>query len=471
MISRLSLPLAFLETDKGNDGLGGNRLFSACIPVLEPQYSESVRSAVLITKSENDSRFYAIERVRNGIYALCTLGAWVDGKDLEKMKIRDSTVTKEKVDRHIPNLGNDWWRAAAIEANAAPNVNLSKKQKISGLEGLCLQLKPPSRETRSAAPVIQEAPSMTSNEQIFTTQSEPKDKVTSQQAPQNAEEILHMIRAQYQETLYMSQVRLSVPPRFDHVKADIFKTSLAYFAKGPLSRARAYFQGNDSPSANSIQLSEYLRGYILSLPTLDKKYRESLPAIVEGLPEDALSDNENGALIEALQKKSRRSKKYRIGKDGLYPEEEINIAKWWMSRKSSLNIRDLLQGGEDHSKKTRLTLQRVRETQMQIILVLETLALEILAPTQIISQDSQEHVSENQVDSEKKKKPRKAKDLRIFLDLLIDRLCIWQSMNTTEDSSTRNEEVTAPQELKKASNQPLEPNNLQTFCVDVVLPL
>ena len=209
----------------------------------------------------------------------------------------------------------------------------------------------------------------------------------------------------------------------------------------------------------------------MSLPILDKKYKETLPEIVNGLPAEILTDDESGSFIEALRKKSRRSKKFKIGKNGLYPEEEVSIAKWWISRNNSLNTSDLIRDKEDGRDKARILLQKAREIQLQIILVLETLALEISASKAVTKKDGPEEVAQNQINLVKEQKIKKPKDLQILLDLLIDRLCIWQSMNNEEVGVARNENQAANRNSGKTWNKEPAPNNLRDFCVDVVLPL
>lgn len=246
-----------------------------------------------------------------------------------------------------------------------------------------------------------------------------------------------------------------------------FKVSLAYFAKGPLSRARAFFQNNVASPPSALQLPEFLRNCVLNLPVLDKKYKETLPEIVNGLPAEVLTDDESGAFIEALRRKSRRSKKSKIGKNGLYPEEEISIAKWWISRNNSLNVSDLIRDKEDGRDKARILLQKAREIHLQIILVLETLALEISASKAGTQQNGPEDVAKNQIGSVKEQKTKKPKDLQILLDLLIDRLCIWQSMNNDEVVVAMNEKENTN---RNSGKQESGPSNLRDFCIDVVLP-
>lgn len=230
-------------------------------------------------------------------------------------------------------------------------------------------------------------------------------------------------------------------------------------------------QSNVESSPNSIQLSELLRSCILNLPVLDKKYKDTVPEIVNGLPAEVLSDGECGAFIDTLRKKSRRSKKSKIGKNGLYPEEEVDIAKWWISRNGSVNLCDLAREKEDGRDKARMLYQKQREIQLQIILILEILALEVSVSTAGIKQNDMKDGAEGRVDPAKGQKPKKLKDVRISLDLLIDRLCIWQSTNNEELGAARSENETEHGNSNRPWIQESETSILRDFCVDVVLPL
>lgn len=203
---------------------------------------------------------------------------------------------------------------------------------------------------------------------------------------------------------------------------------------------------------------------------MDKKYTETLPDLVKKLPMAALSDDENGAVIEAFRKKPRKSKKCNIGKNGLYPGEELNIAKWWISRNTATAILNTVMCGEDPIK-ARVSMQKAREIQLQIILILETLALEISMPDLKSEGISSQVLGKGNCDPNQKPKSKKPKDLNTVLDLLVDKLCIWQSMNTDEAENSSSRIIEAPQKTSNRTNHSSRLNSLRAFCVDVVIPL
>lgn len=220
---------------------------------------------------------------------------------------------------------------------------------------------------------------------------------------------------------------------------------------------------------DGLDLPEYLRTCILSLPTMDKKYRETLPILVSELPLGVFSENENEAISATLRKRSRKSKKSKIGKDGLYPGEELSIVRWWLNRGTSTEGVELLEGREELIRK-RLLAQRARETQLQIILVLETLALEVSKLEKTMK--SIPIKAERGLPSlEKKQKTRKLQDLHLLLDLLVDRLCIWQSMDSETDGLSMNQDILASQMTWRAPIQAPKVNVLRNLCIEVILPL
>lgn len=229
------------------------------------------------------------------------------------------------------------------------------------------------------------------------------------------------------------------------------------------------FNSSDVLSTDGMSLADYLRTCILSLPTMDKKYRETLPSLVKELPVGILSEDEKGAVSTSFRKKPRKTKTLKPGKDGLYPEEELCIVKWWLGTSGRIESENS-HGNREESVRMKLLEQRARETQLQIILVLETLALEASRPEKICENVSAV-IKEKNFPSKQKPKAKKAQDLSVLLDLLVDRLCIWQSMSTEESNSSTNEGRSGSPITGRMPNQVPEVDVLRNFCVDVILPL
>lgn len=154
---------------------------------------------VLIAASHINSNLYAIERAGAGIYVLCKLNVWVKLKDLEASSIQHhAQATAKRYERRI-NSGSEWWHAAAIEGGRAFQSSQLKKQKYKHLERVHLCLKPPLSDITSTLPTVESVPSLSTSEQVA-------DEAPSQPSSQNPDEIFEMIKSNYQEALYVSQV-------------------------------------------------------------------------------------------------------------------------------------------------------------------------------------------------------------------------------------------------------------------------
>lgn len=187
---------------------------------------------------------------------------------------------------------------------------------------------------------------------------------------------------------------------------------------------------------------------------MDIKYRDSLPNVIRDLPMET-SDNE---MTGRVGKRKRKSSK-KMGKNGLYPEEDQFVAKWWINRNVST-----VPGESAQQELKRLVADlRLRETQLQILLILETIALE--ASTGKTTETSTTGTREPQ--APKKTKGRKGQDLDVQLELLADRLCIWHTVSFDEilplDNSTNKEKH------RQAEKEPAN-DKLRDFCTEVIMP-
>lgn len=204
---------------------------------------------------------------------------------------------------------------------------------------------------------------------------------------------------------------------------------------------------------------------------MDTKYRETLPSLIKDLPFATFSGDEGASIVAAIGKRPRKYKKSKVGKNGLYAGEEVSIVRWWLGTDKSSIASESADLRED-AIKTILLEQRVRETQLQVILILEILALEANAT------DSPAHhaplgapLEEGEDPQRKPKKPKRPQDLDTLLDLLVDRLCIWQSMSTLETKRTNAIDTPSSEDGPKSQSRIARNDHLRQFCVDVVLPL
>jgi len=253
---------------------------------------------------------------------------------------------------------------------------------------------------------------------------------------------------------------------------------LAYFAKGPLSRARAAFHLDYDSTLDMNGLIGFLEDLVLPTNTADKKYKDGVPSLVSSLIIGDGSADDAGQ--SQTKTKKLKAKKMRPGKNGLYPAEEVYIRRWWASHDADADIGTPGTSKEDIVRR-RVAKLRIRETQLQMIVILETLALRPLAAPQNENNGDLPAIGQSGGVSDDKastqRKPKKALDLAVLIDVLVDRLCIWQSV-AAEDGRTLVEKAekventsvdTKPGGL--AGTREHIADVLRDFCVEVIVPL
>ncbi|KAF2231504.1 hypothetical protein EV356DRAFT_518518 [Viridothelium virens] len=453
LISRVQLPLSYLDTGS-NSFNSSNRLFSARIRAFERHADKENNSAethVLIARLERDGSLFAVEEVQRGIFSLCKLGSWVKEDDVgchkeeTVLKPRMSALKKQAT---IANLA-EWWKSAAIQGVTSNDV----KDNSSSNPRRSVNYEPQSLHARTelSQKVPQPPPSKIQNRRA--------DEEMASQAPHDVQETILQpfepnefysnIIKQYLDTLYVS------------------KTSLAYFAKGPLSRARAAFT-NENGDAQLCDLANFLRQCLLT-KSMDRKYRDKIPELINKVAlEDAASEIEGHTAM-----KKRKPKKLKPSSHGLFPGEEDYAKKWWHSPEL-FEVGIISPERRDSVIKRRTAGLRTRETHMQLILAMEVMALEVSADSINSKNDkvhteaqlSQSHDSQNV----KKRNEKMTKELNVFMDLLVDRLCIWQSLQQDEHHDAfikqkKEDSGLSQYPLEKASN-----DALKAFCIEVIIP-
>lgn len=183
---------------------------------------------------------------------------------------------------------------------------------------------------------------------------------------------------------------------------------------------------------------------------MDLKYRETLPATIRDVV-IAVSED------ESAPRKKRKSKKKTIGRNGLYPEEDEFIRKWWKDRSLAENGL-LMETSREAETKKHVGDLRLRETQLQILLILETIALEMAA-------GEKRTEANEKADETPKPRSKKSQDLNVLLELHLDRLCIWHAVSA--------EETTIPDSVKQGghlSGKKVESDAVRDFCTEVIIP-
>lgn len=416
--------------------------------------------SVLVARSDSTGLLYAMERQSSGLYVICRLGTWVD---IEQLARKATALCRSRVFPAKAELKQE----EELSAITTPQLHKEQKRKREAIEAIQSLVKKRAKpqgdassganspntsleEPTQAAPVESKVQTVQSPQDLSRQVGEEVDVPIGSQAvdPQDvATGIFENIRAQYSEALYKS------------------KGSLAYFAKGPLSRARSAFHLDLEANLDMAELIEFLKSLILTTVQIDKKYRESAPEIISKMAKVIESSDE-------ASRKRRKAKKMKLGRDGLYPREDEIIQKWWNNNKP-----ELLEEQSTFSPtqiKSHLSLLRTRETQLQMILILEILALEPLK-TSDEAEDGALPLLPGESETKSQMAPpttkkRNKHNLPVLVDVHADRLTIWQSTATDELLLLEDSQATIVnadgQTQQKASSEPLK-----DFCVDVILPL
>ncbi|KAF2731156.1 hypothetical protein EJ04DRAFT_514753 [Polyplosphaeria fusca] len=433
IIGRSQLPLTLLDTSP-NSTFTPNTLFAATIDVLETHHEAQTENIappkILIARYETNKALYAIERVQPRVFSLCKLAGWLKEKDVGELwdpSTLDTYPAIVKVE-HTDTPDEEWWNQAAIKIN--PEEPAAKRPRIS-----MLRAKPAPVDPKSMLPRCDSA---LDSGPTDANMANPLNIITEPSTPQ---QLLETFVQQYLETIYMS------------------KTSLAYFAKGPVSRIRTAFTYPDEDAPPTFDLVTFMRSMLLSHKVCDKKYREKLPEIIKSIPPSYFSDDDAG---DGTQKAKKSKKKTKLNREGVYPQEDEVVKRWWTAELPSPEI----YGEEslDQRIKRRIADLRVRETLAQMILMLEIIALEALSTfkeTQQKVQDADTKIKDqDEMDAKPKRRKKKLDDIKLLLDLLLDKLCIWQ---TVEEDEIFDFEA-------RSSGKAGSGDRLQSFCVEVIVP-
>lgn len=206
-----------------------------------------------------------------------------------------------------------------------------------------------------------------------------------------------------------------------------------------------------------MDLVNFYREAILPAKKMDLKYRETLPSTIRDVML-IISDD------ESTQKKKRKSRKKKLGRNGLYPKEEGFIRRWWKDRSVSEND-TLMETSRETEMKKHVADLRLRETQLQILLILETMALESTVNYGTKSDGENGEKATNE--TAKKSKSKKLQDLNVVLELHLDRLCIWHAVSF--------DDLAIPESVKDTENSHMsgkkaESDAVRDFCTEVIIP-
>ncbi|EME49439.1 hypothetical protein DOTSEDRAFT_49701 [Dothistroma septosporum NZE10] len=429
LLPRSRLPLAYLDT--AHDG---SRLFSAHVSILEAGGGHESGDVVLIVNDSDEARLYAIERVQKRRYALCRLAAHVGAQDLAERTSQDvhgaGCRSKRRALQSLEN-GKPWWSCARFDVDVQlPRPDIMMPE----LPRLCMQT--PADVMPTVASPTQLQPKAVDED--LPTPKAPMYPSTSRESS-SPRRPLEDLTKQYLEALYISRL------------------PLAFFVKGPLARARAAL------TSQPAELVNFLRGTILPAAVMDKKFRER---IVELVKEYSVLEPHD----PKPQQRKKRKWKAKRDKTGLFIDEKDYVEQWWRREDDGERISGPNETF-DMAVKRRSQRLRNRETFLQVILIHEITALEASPPHDPLatrmdageSQDVTLRDQEAQLNA-KEKNPRKNKeiDVAVALATLLDRLCIWYSI---ENSSPIKNGTAAEDDGTRETN-----DDLKSFARDVIVP-
>jgi len=444
LLRRSQLPLSFLDLSSGRSSLPLNRLFSATITILENRDDADQQCwldpIVLLSCLESNGSLYVVERVQDGIYALGKLAGWVKVTTFD-----DLTPHKlnELIQRKMGAAGmvsSNKRRTSTALRDMLPSTDTERPAKRSKLS-----VPPPPNTEKPMEKVATGVESKTGSKTPKKKAKQSPVKESDAQGPLqlSSEVVFATLVKHYLEALYWS------------------KNSLAFFTKGPLSRARASFSASASEKMVLTDLTSFLRSMLLEVKSMDKKYRDKLPDMIKAFPPSALSEDEDAPPSTTKRKKPKRPK---LSKDGLYPFEEDYVKRWWASDDSGPDKIHQGDTAQDILRK-RLADLRSRETFAQIILILEIMALESSTISKAAESPNGNPQEVEQLENQKPRK--KTVDLNLLLDLLLDKLSIWQSIEQVSGNRQKSNSQTA----QISSEKPVDQDILGTFCIEVIVPL
>jgi len=427
VLQRAQLPLAFLDGSS-------NRLFAAHAQILESLHDNGEEGNILVAEQKEEARLYVVERTAKRVYVLCRLGEWITRDTLSHLSHAPKEPVRQVKRKLTDSAPSPWWAPAAVDV---PEGRPQDSRPTSAILRLAVQPQAPVLPG-GAGSYGMEVQHNSTNSALESQIAETLALDTGSQDP------VEDLAKQYLDALYLS------------------RTSLAYFVKGPLSRARSTLPGGtDVPSQGGGDLLEFLRNSIIPVNVMDKKYKEGLAALIKDLSLASPSKDDKPA-------KSRRKKKFKPKRDksGLFTNEQDYLERWWCGEE----ITGSMAAPEhiDAAVRRRMPELRMRETYLQIIIILETLYLETVQPpveasTRVSgSQGAKTQNAESQATpGTTKRKGKKALDLQSLLETLLDRLCIWQDLEADAPAKSLGE--------RDAKNS--EPSNeLRDFCVEIIVP-
>ncbi|KAI1844335.1 hypothetical protein JX266_009429 [Neoarthrinium moseri] len=424
LLPRERLGLSCLDLAAPSGEFEYAQFYESTIRILDLESRMGTRPIVLIARLESNRMSYVLERQDSGLYTLCKLGNWVD---LEKLSSH-ATVAYTKLIRPRSNPAH----ASMPEATTTPELHKENKKRRLAIEAIQSLVKRPARSLSislpSQAPEAAQVPTAVEQDVASQTLGPPSGLSPAEKNP----DLEAMAATQLTKDPVPEQ------PSSQHTADDIFDNVRSH-----------YFEA-------------------LYHSMIDKKYRETVPDIIAKFKTHiAESADEQGP-----KAKKRKSKKMKLGKDSLYPAEDQHVRRWWDVRKPQAKDDDSMAAEAPQDTKLQVSCLRSRETQLQIILILEILALEPLRSaananeSQLPGLPADEPATEASKETTSKK--RNKHNYPVLLDVHADRLSIWQSTSLDDIKMLEDSQAGQSNTAQKSNGTDSDP--LKDFCIEIIVP-
>ncbi|KAI1265750.1 DNA replication regulator SLD3-domain-containing protein [Xylariaceae sp. FL1019] len=478
LLPREHLHLSFFDLSSPYGSFEPSISFDSNIKILDLERRIGGRHVVLLARLESNQSVYAVELRSDGLYSLCKLGSWVDLErlcehatvscsHLIRMPDKPQGQPNASLPLTTPQLShNSKKRRLAIEAIQSLVKKPKRSLSVSAPSQLSVSL-PPSTpvcqargqepQARSATDTPRHAQSRGSSDRAVDDRPNgpPTPIQSNTLIASNDGSILTDLQRQYMDALYFQ------------------KESLAYFAKGPLSRARAAYHYDCDSTLEMGQLVGFLKSLTMATTLIDKKYRDTIPAILSQMKINVDETDADQSEPKPRKGQPKRYKKYKLRKDGLWNYEDDLVKNWWTAQQSLFKDDE-----ETNTKSTKhqdikvlISRLRSRETQLQMIILLEVLALEPLLAHETLNDATLPGFEPTKDSSQPKDdliKKKSKNDLLKLLNTHADRLCIWQSTILDEFDTLNESQGGAGRESQKSSKATADP--LKDFCRDIIIP-
>lgn len=480
VLPRRELSLSYLVPMQAVGDSKERSVYTSHVRLLEkrnPTWNPLKEPIVAVVEDVDTHTFYAFEMIESGTYAVCRLGSWVKLDSL-----RQSALWEREAQPMVRSRGKilgrtSSWQSGSQPARLQDHELDGKRRRVEASTRMEALMRRSSQHGEAAAakpmdvaaiqpvesgvgPVL----SAVSRDTLLDPNPLPR--------PNNSITSPVQSHPQAGSSVQMTSNALEAPPRKDPIEVHqelvqqylsalyLSQASLVFFAKSALSRARASLKGGE------CILSDNLRTMLLSNKVADKKYKTSIPTVVKELPPSFAGSEPTSMTPDQTSKKPKKmsSRKPKLGRNGLYKDEAAFVEQWWQAR--SFQEYTVHSANPDQPSDSLTSSLRIRESQLQVLLCLEIMSL--TAATSAVPRLAN---STSELDSQILPI---LKDPLTILEMLLDRISIWQSLLVSLDQPAKDALDTASQDVEQASpatTMHQSQDTLRDFFHEVVQPL